>query len=68
MANLGDSMQVKWRIDRDYITFETVAMTTGWMSIGLSANGGMGGADIVIIWINRDTGAATIVVSPLSTM
>lgn len=47
---------LKWGFDdiQGNITFELCVNTTGWISFGLSPNGGMTGADIVIGGVNSD--------------
>ncbi|KAG5279513.1 hypothetical protein AALO_G00078590 [Alosa alosa] len=49
-------VMLKWGFDdvQGNITFELCVNTTGWISFGLSPNGGMNGADIVIGGVNSD--------------
>jgi hypothetical protein len=50
---LSDAMLVRWRVDNGIIAIEATARTNGWMGFGFSANGAMGGADIVVAWFNN---------------
>ncbi|XP_023931200.1 DBH-like monooxygenase protein 1, partial [Lingula anatina] len=43
---------VRWKVNGEYITFETTARTTGYVALGFSTNGGMAGSDIIIGWVN----------------
>ena len=36
------------------------AITTGWVGIGLSPNGAMTGADIIVAWVADGTGYITV--------
>ena len=50
--DIQDQFQVFWKlINDDEIQFEVHCKTTGWVGMGLSPNGGMGGSDIVIGWV-----------------
>ena len=51
-----------WKFDKEYITFEVHAQTTGWVGFGLSPNGGMAGSDMVIGWVPSDGGEAVLTV------
>eukprot|EP00930_Biecheleria_cincta_P087093 TRINITY_DN7634_c0_g1_i1.p1 TRINITY_DN7634_c0_g1~~TRINITY_DN7634_c0_g1_i1.p1 ORF type:complete len:586 (-),score=55.68 TRINITY_DN7634_c0_g1_i1:81-1838(-) len=53
---LFSGYNVSWTIDRSQSTIKVKveAQTTGWVGFGLSENGGMHGADIMIGWV--DTG------------
>lgn len=43
-----------WRFDSEVrrISFAVNVSTTGWVGFGLSPNGGMAGADVVIGWVD----------------
>ena len=50
-----DLFRVYWKmLDDDYIQFELHARTTGWVGFGISPNGGMNGADMVIGWVDNN--------------
>jgi hypothetical protein len=41
-----------WKIiNEEEIQFEAHVRTNGWVGLGISPNGGMGGSDIVIGWV-----------------
>ena len=40
-----------WKYDAQEITFEVHVFTKGWVGFGLSPDGNMPGADIVIGWV-----------------
>ncbi len=45
----GDrKFELYWKSSGDWITFECHVNTLGYISLGFSPNGGMGGADIVV--------------------
>ncbi|XP_033099416.1 DBH-like monooxygenase protein 1 homolog [Anneissia japonica] len=46
-----ENVQLLWRVEDETIVFEVRAKTTGYVGIGLSSNGGMKGADIMIGWV-----------------
>ena len=47
-------------LDDDVIEIGIEANTTGWLAFGLSPNGGMENADIMIGWVNDDDGTVTL--------
>lgn len=49
---LGGGSQTRW------LTMEVFAKTNGYVGVGWSSHGGMAGADIVIGWVDSDTGEA----------
>ncbi|XP_055764097.1 DBH-like monooxygenase protein 2 homolog [Salvelinus fontinalis] len=59
MAHLDpeNNVNLKWGFSdvQDTITFQLTVKTTGWVGFGLSPNGGMAGADIVIGGVGRDS-------------
>ena len=58
----NDDYVIFWNSDKEYITFEVHAKTTGWVGFGLSPNGGMAGSDMVIGWVPSDGGEAVLTV------
>jgi hypothetical protein len=43
---------LSWKIiNQEEIQFEAHVKTNGWVGLGISPNGGMGGSDIVIGWV-----------------
>lgn len=58
MAHLDpkNNVNLKWGFSdvQVTITFQLTVKTTGWVGFGLSPNGGMAGADIVIGGVGRD--------------
>uniref|UniRef100_A0A674APS7 Monooxygenase, DBH-like 1, like n=1 Tax=Salmo trutta TaxID=8032 RepID=A0A674APS7_SALTR len=58
MAQLDpeNNVNLKWGFSdvQDTITFQLTVKTTGWVGFGLSPNGGMAGADIVIGGVGQD--------------
>lgn len=57
--------ELYWNFDREAETIEFAvrASTTGWVGFGLSPNGGMIGSDVVIGWVDDDSGEAFLHVS-----
>ena len=47
---------------KDKYLFQLEVKTVGWVCLGLSPNGGVGGSDLIYGWVNS-VGQATIVVS-----
>ena len=47
--------------------FQITAETTGWVGLGISPNGGMTGADIIMAWVAND-GTTNILVSEILLM
>ncbi len=52
----GEKYFLKWRIEteEETIYFEITAETTGYVGLGISPNGGMAGADILIAGVKLD--------------
>ncbi|XP_033098160.1 DBH-like monooxygenase protein 2, partial [Anneissia japonica] len=51
MLDLQENVQLLWSVDGDTITFEVRANTTGYIKIGLSPDGEMNGADVMVGWV-----------------
>jgi hypothetical protein len=53
-----DQFHLSWKLDEveKEIEFLVEVRTLGWVGLGLSPSGGMGGSDIVIAWVNDDDG------------
>ena len=58
----NDEYVIFWKFNKEYITFEVHAQTTGWVGFGLSPNGGMAGSDMVIGWVPSDGSEAVLTV------
>lgn len=43
-----------WNYTNTSLTGEIYVKTTGWVSFGLSPNGGMNGSDVFVAWINSN--------------
>ncbi|CAL4079802.1 unnamed protein product, partial [Meganyctiphanes norvegica] len=43
-----------WTPGEDVLTIELQVATLGWVGLGFSPSGGMGGADIVMAWVKED--------------
>ena len=52
---------VFWKFDDESITFELHVRTQGWVGFGISPDGGMEEADIIIGWVKD--GIVTLTVS-----
>ncbi|XP_054153127.1 DBH-like monooxygenase protein 1 [Oppia nitens] len=53
-----EKYSLKWTVNADNqsIDFLCEVRTTGWIGLGLSPNGGMKSSDIIIAWIDDNTG------------
>lgn len=58
---IGEDLLFKWRIDGDDIEFDVEASTRGWLAVGLSPNGGMAGSDVMLGWVDDDSGIARVI-------
>ena len=47
-----DRYWAHWNHDNESITFELHGRTQGYLGLGFSSNGGMYGADMVIVWVD----------------
>ena len=61
-ATLSESplYQLYWSYDNaeESVSFLVRVETTGWVGLGLSPNGGMIGSDVVIGWVDDNSGDA----------
>uniref|UniRef100_A0A914WP50 DOMON domain-containing protein n=1 Tax=Plectus sambesii TaxID=2011161 RepID=A0A914WP50_9BILA len=48
----GGKFVVRWRPEKEFVTFRCEVQTAGWLGFGFSTNGAMAGADMVIVWID----------------
>ncbi|CAL4168359.1 unnamed protein product, partial [Meganyctiphanes norvegica] len=48
------AVRMLWTPDEDDITIEIQAATPGWVGLGFSPSGGMGGADIALGWVDNN--------------
>ena len=62
----NDEYVIFWKFNKEDITFEVHAQTTGWVGFGLSPNGGMAGSDMVIGWVPSDGGETVLTVTKLN--
>lgn len=55
---LDVNYHLRWTVhsDRQSITFLCEVRTRGWVGLGLSPNGGMSGSDLVIGWVDDNSG------------
>ena len=61
--DLPNHFIVLWKIlDSDEVQFEVHCNTTGWVGLGISANGGMKDSDIAIGWFDAGKGKAHLIV------
>ena len=53
-----EKYSIKWSVDseKQSITFLCEVQTRGWIGFGLSPNGGMKGSDLIIGWIDDNSG------------
>jgi hypothetical protein len=66
-VQLGHSVHLSWNVvDGEEIEFLVEAATRGYVGVGFSAAGGMAAADIVLAWVDDNTGEAYLVVSSLA--
>jgi hypothetical protein len=67
-VQLDDSVNLSWNVvdGEDDIEFLVEAATRGYVGVGFSPGGGMAAADIVLGWVDDNTGEVYLVVSPLS--
>ena len=49
-----DLIHLYWNHNETDITFELVSKHKGWISFGISPNGGMSGSDVIVAWLNSD--------------
>ena len=49
----GNAYNLYWKYSQDEITFEVHVKTTGYIGFGVSADGSMKHADIVIGWVKE---------------
>ena len=54
----SEKYSLKWNVDleKESITFLCEVQTRGWIGFGLSPNGGMKDSDIIIGWIDDNSG------------
>jgi len=63
-VQLDDSVTVSWKVlNGDDIEFLVEAATRGYVGLGFSPGGGMLGADIILSWVDDNTGQIYVVVS-----
>lgn len=55
-----DRFYLYWKHDDSTITFRAFVKTTSWFGFGLSPNGGMKGADIMVAWHLQAVGVTVI--------
>ncbi|GAU95213.1 hypothetical protein RvY_06869 [Ramazzottius varieornatus] len=54
------SFFLSWGFNKTHIDFEITAKTLGWLAIGVSPNGGMNAADVLLAWVDDRTGKPTV--------
>lgn len=66
-VQLDDSVNLSWNVmdGEDDIEFLVEAATRGYVGVGFSPGGGMAAADIVLGWVDDNTGDVHLVVSSL---
>ena len=55
-VELSAAYNLYWSFTEEDITFEIHVETTGWAGFGISPNGGMISADLIIGWIDEEHG------------
>lgn len=53
-ADLGANVQLQWNFTTQDIYIKLVVQTDGWVGFGLSPNGAMQNADMILAWTNPD--------------
>jgi hypothetical protein len=64
-VQLDDSVTLSWKVTdgEDNIEFLVEAATRGYVGVGFSPGGEMAGADIILSWVDDNTGKIYVVVS-----
>ncbi|GAU95204.1 hypothetical protein RvY_06862 [Ramazzottius varieornatus] len=51
---------LRWGFNTTHMDFEITAKTLGWLAVGISPNGGMNAADVLLAWVDDKTGIPTV--------
>jgi hypothetical protein len=62
-TELGEGFRVSWEPREAEVEFLVEAKTRGYLGLGLSHDGSLPSADILMAWVDDDTGKGHIVVS-----
>ncbi|KAL4218774.1 hypothetical protein ACF0H5_021361 [Mactra antiquata] len=54
ILDANDNYVLFWNFNDTHVTFETHVRTRGWVGFGLSTNGKMFPADVIVGWVNDD--------------
>ena len=58
MLDTENNFHLKWFFDKndEMITFSGCVRTHGWFGLGISQSGGMTGSDLIITWVDSNSG------------